>query len=99
MKWGLNMALIGKKSSDMFSLHVYHDFNQFVEMTCNVSKCFLLQVMDTGSHSTFHIVSRMEAKVNFRVMGRDGETLSRMYDDQRENLISPLPTRCSKVRH
>ena len=27
MKWGLNMALIGQKSSDMFSLHVYHDFN------------------------------------------------------------------------
>ena len=44
MKCGLNMALIGQKSSDLFSLHVYHDFNQFVEMTCNVSKCFLLQV-------------------------------------------------------
>ena len=40
----LNMALIGQKSGDMFSLHVYHDFDQFVEMTCNVSKCFLLQV-------------------------------------------------------
>ena len=47
-----------------------------------------------------NIVSRMEAKVNlFRVMGKDGETLFWMYDDQRENLISPLPTRCSKVRH
>ena len=23
MKWGLNMELIGKKSIDMFSLHVY----------------------------------------------------------------------------
>ena len=45
-----------------------------------------------------NIVSRMEAKVNFRVMGKDGETLSRMYDDQRESLISPLPVRCSKVR-
>ena len=59
-----------------------------------------------GHWKSFHmvedilnIVSRMEAKVNFRVMGKDGETLSRMYDDQRENLISPLPTRCSKVRH
>ena len=41
----------------------------------------------------------LEAKVNFRVMGKDGETLFLMYDDQRENLISPLPTRCSKVRH
>ena len=45
-----------------------------------------------------NIVSRMEAKVNFRVMGKDGETLSRMYDDQRESLISPLPVRCSKVK-
>ena len=27
MTLGLNMALIGQKSSDMFSLHVYHDFN------------------------------------------------------------------------
>ena len=41
----------------------------------------------------------LEAKVNFRVMGKNEETLSRMYDNQRENLISPLPTRCSKVRH
>ena len=41
----------------------------------------------------------LEAKINFRVMGKDEETLSRMYDNQRENLISPLPTRCSKVRH
>ena len=41
----------------------------------------------------------LEAKVNFRVMGKDGEALFWMYDDQRENLISPLPTRCSKVRH
>ena len=41
----------------------------------------------------------MEAKVNFRVMGKDGETLSRMNDNQRENLISPLPTQCSKVKH
>ena len=41
----------------------------------------------------------LEAKVNFLVMGKDGETLFWMYDDQRENLISPLPTRCSKVRH
>ena len=41
----------------------------------------------------------LEAKVNFRVMGKDEETLSRMYDDQRENLISPLPTQCSKVKH
>ena len=49
----LNMALIGQKSGDMFSLNVYHDFDQFVEMTRNVSKCFLLQVMDTGSHSTW----------------------------------------------
>ena len=58
-----------------------------------------------GHWKSFHmvedihnIVSRMEAKVNFRVMGKDGETLSRMYDDQRESLISPLPVRCSKVR-
>ena len=49
----LNMALIGQKNGNMFSLNVYHDFDQFVEMTCNVSKCFLLQVMDTGSHSTW----------------------------------------------
>ena len=59
-----------------------------------------------GHWKSFHMVedihnidSRMEAKVNFRVMGKDGETLFWMYDDQRENLISPLPTRCSKVRH
>ena len=36
-------------------------------------------------------------QVNFRVMGKEGETLSRMYDDQRECLISALPTRCYKV--
>ena len=39
------------------------------------------------------------AQVNFRVMGKEGETLSRMYDDQRECLISALPTRCYKVRN
>jgi hypothetical protein len=44
-----------------------------------------------------NIVDRMERKVNFRVMGREGETLSRMYDEQRESLISALPTRCYKV--
>ena len=38
-------------------------------------------------------------QVNFRVMGKEGETLSRMYDDQRECLISALPTRCYKVRN
>ena len=43
------------------------------------------------------ITGRMEHKVNFRVMGKEGETLSRMYDEQRECLISPLPTRCYKV--
>ena len=43
------------------------------------------------------ITSRMEQKVNLRVMGKEGETLSRMYDEQRESLISPLPTRCYKV--
>ena len=32
-------------------------------------------------------------------MGKEGETLSRMYDDQRECLISALPTRCYKVRN
>merc|ERR1719369_374575 len=44
-----------------------------------------------------NIVSRMETKVNLRVMGKEGETLSRMYDEQRECLISALPTRCYKV--
>lgn len=44
-----------------------------------------------------NIVTRMEKKVNLRVMGKEGETLSRMYDDQRECLISALPTRCYKV--
>ena len=44
-----------------------------------------------------NMVSRMESKVNFRVMGKEGETLSRMYDDQRDSLISALPTRCYKV--
>jgi len=44
-----------------------------------------------------NIVSRMEKKVNLRVMGKEGETLSRMYDEQRECLISALPTRCFKV--
>ena len=39
----------------------------------------------------------MERKVNFRVMGREGETLSRMYDETRESLICALPTRCYKV--
>ena len=54
MKWGLNMALIGQKSSDCFlCMFIMLDFNQFVEMSCNMSECFLLQVMDTGSHSTW----------------------------------------------
>merc|ERR1719445_44019 len=44
-----------------------------------------------------NIVTRMEKKVNLRVMGKEGETLSRMYDEQRECLISALPTRCYKV--
>merc|ERR1719158_550943 len=44
-----------------------------------------------------NIVSRMERKVNFRVMGKEGETLSRMYDETRESLIAALPTRCYKV--
>merc|ERR1711915_597696 len=44
-----------------------------------------------------NIVTRMEKKVNLRVMGKEGETLSRMYDEQRECLISALPTRCFKV--
>ena len=44
-----------------------------------------------------NIVSRMERKVNLRVMGREGETLSRMYDETRESLICALPTRCYKV--
>jgi len=44
-----------------------------------------------------NIVDRMERKVNLRVMGREGETLSRMYDEQRDNLISSLPGRCFKV--
>ena len=54
-----------------------------------------------GHWKSFHMVEdiHLEAKVNFRVMGKDGEALFWMYDDQRENLISPLPTRCSKVRH
>jgi hypothetical protein len=30
-------------------------------------------------------------------MGREGETLSRMYDETRESLICALPTRCFKV--
>ena len=47
-----------------------------------------------GHWKSFHMVEdiHLEAKVNFRVMGKDEETLSRMYDNQRENLISPLPT-------
>merc|ERR1712013_233962 len=44
-----------------------------------------------------NIVSRMERKVNLRVMGREGETLSRMYDETRESLICALPTKCYKV--
>merc|ERR1740123_626274 len=44
-----------------------------------------------------NIVSRMDRKVNLRVMGREGETLSRMYDETRESLICALPSKCFKV--
>ena len=90
MKWGLNMALIG--DGHWKSFHMVEDIK--------------------------NMVNRMESKVNFRVMGKEGmylhqhhcgpfvivinvyvagETLSRMYDDQRDSLISALPTRCYKV--
>merc|ERR1719232_2520034 len=74
--------------------------HEFEEMKWGLN----MALIGDGHWKSFHmvedihnIVSRMEAKVNFRVMGKDGETLSRMYDDQRESLISPLPVRCSKV--
>jgi len=74
--------------------------HEFEEMKWGLN----MALIGDGHWKSFHmvedihnIVSRMEHKVNFRVMGKEGETLSRMYDDQRESLISALPTRCYKV--
>ena len=52
-----------------------------------------------GKYFLYRLNIFANTQVNFRVMGKEGETLSRMYDDQRECLISALPTRCYKVRN
>ena len=74
--------------------------HEFEEMKWGLN----MALIGDGHWKSFHmvedikdIVTRMEQKVNFRVMGKEGETLSRMYDDQRESLITALPTRCYKV--
>ena len=37
------------------------------------------------------IVKRMEKKVNLKVIGKEGETLSRMYDEHTDTMFATLP--------